>query len=138
MKKLIIALVVMALATTAFAHNEQDSLSKESQKNAWGAKLKESNFHLGLDLQTKYIWRGMEMITEDAAPVVFPCVNYSNKGFYAYIMGGYALNGKYSEVDFGVSYSFWWLTIGLNDYYYTKHQYAVFADRFLRNQAQCL
>lgn len=77
-----------------------------------------SNFHLGVDLQTKYIWRGMEMMTEDAAPVVFPCVNYSNKGFYAYIMGGYAFNGKYSEVDLGVSYSFWWLTIGLNDYYY--------------------
>lgn len=118
MKKIIIALALMVLATTAFAQNEQDSLSEKPQKNAWGAKLKESNFHLGVDLQTKYIWRGMEMMTESSTPVVFPCVNYSNKGFYAYIMGGYAFNGKYSEVDFGVSYSFWWLTIGLNDYYY--------------------
>lgn len=118
MKKLIIALAVMAIATTAFAQNEQDSLSQKPQKNAWGAKLKESNFHLGVDLQTKYIWRGMEMMTEDAAPVLFPTVNYSNKGFYAYIMGGYAINGKYSEVDFGLSYSFWWLTVAFNDYYY--------------------
>ena len=118
MKKLIIALAVMAMATTAFAQNEQDSLSQEPQKNAWGAKLKESNFHLGVDLQTKYIWRGMEMMTNDAAPVVFPTINYSNEGFYAYVMGGYAINGKYSEVDAGVSYTYKWLTVGVNDYYY--------------------
>ena len=118
MKTLLFSIVMMAMATTAFAQSEQDSVSIDTPKNSWGAKLKESNFHLGLDIQTKYIWRGMEMMTEDAAPVVFPCVNYSNKGFYAYVLGGYALNGKYSEVDFGLSYSFWWLTIGLNDYYY--------------------
>ena len=90
----------------------------EGQTNTWGAKLKESHFHLGVDLQTKYIWRGMEMMTQDAAPVVFPGINYSNKGFYAYVMGGYAINGRYSEVDLGVSYTYKWLTVGLNDYYY--------------------
>lgn len=79
---------------------------------------RESNFHLGLDLQTKYIWRGMEMMTEDAAPVVFPCLNYSNKGFYAYAMGGYSINGKYAEVDLGLSYTYKWLTVAFNDYYY--------------------
>ena len=77
-----------------------------------------SNFHLGIDLQTKYIWRGMEMMTEEAAPVLFPQINFQNKGFYAYVMGGYAINGKYSEVDLGVSYTYKWLTVGLNDYYY--------------------
>lgn len=79
---------------------------------------RESNFHLGVDLQTKYIWRGMEMMTQDAAPVVFPGLNYSNKGFYAYVLGGYAINGKYAEVDLGLSYNYKWLTVGLNDYYY--------------------
>ena len=79
---------------------------------------RESNFHLGLDFQTKYLWRGMEMMTEDAAPVVFPCLNYSNNGFYAYAMGGYAINGKYSEVDLGLSYRYKWITVALNDYYY--------------------
>lgn len=78
----------------------------------------ESNFHLGLDVQTKYIWRGMEMMTNEAAPVVFPCLNYSNKGFYAYALGGYAINGKYAEVDLGLSYTYKWLTVALNDYYY--------------------
>ena len=87
-------------------------------KNGWGAKLRKSNFHLGIDLQTKYIWRGMEMMTSDAAPVLFPQINFQSKGFYAYVMGGYAVNGKYSEVDFGVSYTYKWLTVGVNDYYY--------------------
>ncbi len=79
---------------------------------------RESNFHLGVDLQTKYIWRGMEMITEDAAPVVFPQLNFQSGGLYAYAMGGYSINGKYSEVDLGVSYTHKWLTVGINDYYY--------------------
>lgn len=112
MKKLVIAAAIMALATTAFAQSE------EPAKNSWGAKLTESNFHLGVDLQTKYIWRGMEMMTDEAAPVVFPGINYSTGGFYAYLLGGYAINGKYSEVDAGVSYTYKWITIGINDYYY--------------------
>lgn len=81
-------------------------------------QLKTSNFHLSLDLQTKYMWRGMEMMTTDAAPVVFPQINYQNNGLYAYVMGGYALNGKYAEVDLGLSYTHKWFTMGVNDYYY--------------------
>ena len=60
----------------------------------------------------------MEMMTEDAAPVVFPCLNYFNKGLYVYAMGGYAINGRYAEVDLGLSYTYKWLTVALNDYYY--------------------
>lgn len=112
MKKVVIALAIICMATTAYAQSE------EPAKNGFGAKLTESNFHLGVDLQTKYIWRGMEMITQDAAPVLFPNINYSNKGFYAYVMGGYSINGKYSEVDLGLSYTYKWITIGINDYYY--------------------
>ncbi len=78
----------------------------------------ESNFHLGIDLQTKYIWRGMEMMSDEAAPVVFPQINFQSKGLYAYVMGATATNGKYSEVDLGVSYTHKWLTLGINDYYY--------------------
>lgn len=79
---------------------------------------RQSNFHLGVDLQTKYIWRGMEMMSSDAAPVVFPQINFQSNGFYAYVMGATAINGKYSEVDLGVSYTHKWLTVGINNYYY--------------------
>lgn len=33
-------------------------------------------------------------------------------------MGGYAVNGKYAEVDLGISYSWRGFTLGFNDYYY--------------------
>ena len=104
MKRLFSLMVVILFVATAVS-------AQESSK-------RESNFHLGVDLQTKYIWRGMEMMTVDAAPVVFPGLNYSNKGFYAYAMGGYAINGKYAEVDLGLSYTYKWLTVAFNDYYY--------------------
>lgn len=103
MKKSILVLLPLLMASAGYA--------QESNKL-------ESNFHLGLDLQTKYIWRGMEMMTEDASPVVFPQMNYQYKGLFAYVMGGYAINGKYSEVDLGVSYTYRWLTFGVNNYYY--------------------
>lgn len=118
MRKTLFTFALMALIASVSAQNENSKEKDSIPRNNWGAKLIESNFHLGVDLQTKYIWRGMEMITEEAAPVLFPSISYSNKGFYAYIMGGYAINGKYSEVDFGISYSFWWLTLAVNDYYY--------------------
>jgi len=105
MKKLLILLILLfSCVSLIFSQNIETK--------------KESNFHLGIDLQTKYIWRGMEMMTEEAAPVIFSQLNYQYKGLYAYVMGGYATNGKYSEVDLGFSYAYKWLTVGLNDYYY--------------------
>jgi hypothetical protein len=74
-----------------------------------------SNFHLELSAQSKYMWRGIEYGT---SPVLFPSLNYNNKGVYAYAMGGYATDGSHQEVDLGVSYSFKDFTISLNDYYY--------------------
>lgn len=78
----------------------------------------ESHLHIGLDLQTKYVWRGMEMMQENATPVLFPQINYQNQGLYAYVTGGTSLNGKYSELDFGVSYTYRWISVSVNDYYY--------------------
>ena len=138
MKKLILSMMALAAIATANAEelNSTNEVNNEvaaevatpvetpapeadtTEKNNWGAKLKASPFGLGLDLQTKYMWRGMEMMSEDAAPVLFPSFNYSYKGLFLYAMGGYAMNGKYAEVDLGVSYTWKGLTIGFNDYYY--------------------
>ena len=113
----IILCISLALVTAVQGFAQTDDVPVE-EKNNWGAKLRESNFHLGVDLQTKYMWRGMEMMPEDAAPVLFPSIGYSWKGLYAYAMGGYAVNGKYAEVDLGVSYTWNGFTLGVNDYYY--------------------
>lgn len=138
MKKLSLATMALAVIVTANAEelNVNNEVINESSvavvtpaeapateeeatdTNTWGAKLHESPFSISLSAQTKYMWRGMEMQVEEAAPVLFPSVGFSAKGFYAYFMGGYALNGKYAEVDFGASYTWKWLTIGFNDYYY--------------------
>lgn len=120
-KNIVYILACFFLFISENSHAQQDTMtvsSKESitvQKNAFGAKLKESNFHLGLELQTKYMWRGIEYGT---APVLFPQINYSNWGLNIYAMGGYAIDGSHAEVDLGISYSFYGVTIGLNDYYY--------------------
>lgn len=115
-KKLLFGIILMVFS--CISTSAQSNLTVELNKNGWGGKLIKSPFGLGLDIQTKYIWRGMEMMTEDSAPVLFPSVNYSYKGLYIYAMGGYAINGKYAEVDLGISYTWNGLNIGINDYYY--------------------
>lgn len=113
-----ILLIIALLTSYATEVNAQENLDNKVDTNSWGSELKASPFGLGLDLQTKYVWRGMEMMTQNSSPVLFPSVNYTCKGLYFYVMGGYALNGEYAEVDLGICYSWKGFTIGVNDYYY--------------------
>lgn len=112
------ALFMILAAFQSVSASDVQTQNESVEKNNWGGKLIKSPFGLGLDIQTKYIWRGMEMMPEESAPVLFPSVNYSWKGLYVYFMGGYAINGKYAEVDAGVSYTLNDFTLGVNDYYY--------------------
>lgn len=109
MKRSILAVIMCAFLGNIMTYGQEISV----KRNSWGGKMIKSPFGLGLDVQTKYIWRGMEMMTEDSAPVLFPSLNYSYKGLYIYAMGGYAINGKYAEVDLGISYTWNGLNIGL-------------------------
>ncbi|MDE6012603.1 MAG: hypothetical protein K2G91_07710 [Prevotella sp.] len=98
---------------------ESETINSETvEKNSWGGKYLKSPFSIGLDVQTKYMWRGMEMLSDESAPVLFPTLNYIWNGLSVYVMGGYAINGKYAEVDAGISYTWKSLTLGVNDYYY--------------------
>lgn len=117
MKRKILTVILCCLLGCVAVFGEEVA-DNSVKKNNWGSKLIKSPFGLGLDIQTKYMWRGMEMMTENAAPVLFPSVNYYYKGLYVYAMGSYAVNGKYAEVDFGISYTWNGLNIGFNDYYY--------------------
>lgn len=117
MKKLICVVFVISFASIVVS-NAQENSNDPVKINNWGDNLKTFPFVLGLDLQTKYIWRGMEMMTQKSSPVLFPSINYSWDGLSIYAMGGYAVNGKYAEVDLGVSYTWNGLTLGFNDYYY--------------------
>lgn len=74
-----------------------------------------SPFSASLEISTKYMWRGIEYGT---APTVFPMIGYCYKGFNAFAMGGYAVNGSHQEVDLGVSYTANEFSFGVSDYYY--------------------
>ena len=114
MNKVALVLLSIFVSIPLFA-NDSDA---PAETNNWSAKYKQSPFGLGLDLQTKYMWRGMEIMPQNSSPVIFPFCSYSIKGLYLYAMGGYALNGQYSEVDLGASYTWKGITVGFNDYYY--------------------
>ena len=76
MKKIVLLLFLVAFSVFSVAQVNDEKLNTcNSSKNNWGAKLKASNIHLGLDIQTKYLWRGMEMMSDESAPLLFPCVN---------------------------------------------------------------
>ena len=55
-------------------------------------KLKDTPFSASLELSTKYMWRGIEYGT---APTLFPMIGYGYKGFNAFAMGAYAVNGSH-------------------------------------------
>lgn len=107
LKWVILTGAISSLSFCAFA--EETNVNSEAN-----SKLL-SHFSAGLELQTKYVWRGIEYGT---APTIFPTLSYSIEGFSVYGMGGYAWNGSHAEVDMGVSYSRWGITLGINDYYY--------------------
>ena len=66
MKKILIISITLSFVLSVSAQET------DFTRNNWGANLRESNFHVGIDIQTKYMWRGMEMITNESAPVLFP------------------------------------------------------------------
>ena len=79
--QLIMVFVAISIVSTVEL-KAQESLDNTVETNNWGGKQKESPFGLGLDVQTKYMWRGMEMMTQKSSPVLFPSVNYTCGGLY--------------------------------------------------------
>lgn len=79
------------------------------------AQTNKSNFHVSLELSSKYMWRGIEY---GESPVAFPSVYYNNKGWNVFAMGAYAFDGSHREVDYGLSYTLGWFTLGASDYYF--------------------
>ena len=111
-KKLILISTALFATFSANATNPTEELNKAQHQ---------SNFHIGLELQTKYVWRGIEMMTEESAPVIFSQLYYENNGWNAYIKGGYAINGKFSQLNLGTDYTYKWLNIGLTEYFFPDH-----------------
>lgn len=114
-KILSLFIAYMAFSCQVNANTISTESNVDSTLNGFGAKLRESNFHLGVELQSKYLWRGQEYGT---SPAVFPTVHYDYKGLSIGAIGAYAWDGSHQECDLYASYSTSGLTIAVTDYYY--------------------
>jgi hypothetical protein len=75
----------------------------------------ETNFNVGADLYSNYVWRGTKLGT---GPSVQPSVNFEKGGLALGVWGAFDASG-YSEVDPYISYSLpSGFSLGLTDYYY--------------------
>lgn len=76
---------------------------------------KVSNFTVGADLYSNYIWRGTKF---GSGPAIQPTVKFVKGGFTAGVWGSFDANG-YMETDPYISYTLpVGLSLGLTDYYY--------------------
>jgi hypothetical protein len=99
---LLFAAMVLILLTTVTGVNAQD-------------EEKKSNFSVGADFYTSYIWRGTRY---GQGPSLQPSVKFAKGGFTVGVWGSFDANG-YSETDPYISYTLpFGLSLGLTDYYY--------------------
>ena len=102
MKKLYFSLFFAMFMSFSFA---QDTIKSES------------SIDLGVDLYSRYIWRGL---TFSDAPNIQPWLSFGWKGLNVMAWGSYATSMDYAEVDLFLSYTWKNLTIGINDYFNPK------------------
>ena len=98
-KKLILSVATLFVVMAANAAEPSDTLVDNRRP---------SHFHVGLELHTKYVWRGQEMMVSESAPVLFTELYYQYKGLRAYSKGGYATNGKFGQLNLGADYTYKW------------------------------
>jgi hypothetical protein len=91
------------------------------------AQESESSMDAGVDLVSRYVWRGMSLST---SPAIQPYVEFSSGNFFLGTWGSYSLSPEpYQEVDLYMGYSLGRMTITLNDYFnpvdslFTTHNY---------------
>ncbi len=90
MKKLFLSLVVVSM-TIMF--------------NITAVNAQESPFHVGVDIWSRYVWRGTDF---GSSPSVQPCIEYSTHGFTIGSWGAYttSLNAPAQEADLYLAYTF--------------------------------
>lgn len=103
--RIILALILISSINT-FAQDESESTSK-------------SNIDLGLDVQSRYIWRGLQFGGESASAQ--PWIEFASGGFTIGSWGAYSLGGinGVQEADFYIGYAFSdAISITVTDYFF--------------------
>lgn len=75
-----------------------------------------SSVNLGVDLMSRYVWRGLDY---GAAPSVQPYIEYAHKsGFAVGYWGAMSTRGNYSEVDLYAKYTIKGFSLIATDYFF--------------------
>lgn len=116
MKKLFIALFTFLISFSLSAQNN-DTIQKTTP-----------NFDIGLDLSSRYIWRGF---TYSNSPVIQPYMSYTIKGLTIGTWASYPfIEDQSQEVDLYLSYNYKIFTFTLNDYYFLQNPLGNNSDYF--------
>ena len=91
------------------------------------AQEEESNWGVGADFVSRYVWRGTDF---GNAPAIQPTIEFSKGNFSIGAWGSYALSAStYLEADLYASYSFdFGLDIIATDYYFPAAVFGVVTD----------
>jgi hypothetical protein len=126
MKKSIFYLLMAVLLVAVIPVSGQET--PESGVPEGASEASGTEFYIGTDLVSRYVWRGTDY---GNSPAIQPSVSVSLKGFTLGAWGSYGLFnemgenefglpenlGNYAEVDLYLSYTRGWFTVMLYDYY---------------------
>ncbi|MDD3876518.1 MAG: hypothetical protein PHT69_07845 [Bacteroidales bacterium] len=74
-----------------------------------------SGFNIGVDLYSRYVWRGQDF---GSAPSIQPSFEFAHKsGFKLGYWGAFSTNGTYNEIDFKIAYDVAGFSVELTDYF---------------------
>ena len=91
---------------------------EESVKNN---EPNDSEFIVGTDLVSRYMWRGLDL---GSAPAIQPSFSWNKGGFSVGTWGSYSLKGSqsinenFAEVDLMLSYNYKFVTVALVDFFF--------------------
>jgi hypothetical protein len=106
-KKMFVLLMTVLISVSLYAQEDE----------------KKSQFSLGADVVSSYVWRGSKVGT---GPNIQPWMKFSTGGFTLGAWGSTSFHdfGDVAEMDLYTSYTFnFGLTVGLTDYYYQGTPY---------------
>ena len=126
MKKIIFALLLLAGSAHVFAQEAEETASK-------------SSFDLGLDVQSRYIWRGIQLGNNSVS--FQPWMEFSSGGFSIGAWGAYGLggdSGNLNEADLYATYAFSdAFSVTLTDYFFPGDS-GYFVNYFPYNEGHVL
>jgi hypothetical protein len=85
-----------------------------AQEAASVTQQEESPFGAGVDINSRYVWRGLLF---NDAPNIQPYMSLTKGGFTLMAWGSYALSKNYAEIDLSLTYSVGNFSFTLNDAY---------------------